>query len=223
MYLLSKMVISFKHGYFKEEGEYTIDIKHPNKKKGQNPNPTFFFGGKNRWKIWSQIDSKKRYHPKPIVSISSPSIRKTARSSSRLSEDIPTFCMQHSFLSWPTQLQKPLEKDRWTLNRCFCFFSPNFDFLMETVIPAKSCFTRKNTDFWRLCTQKSSGIWTKFIRFFLENIFLEKSYRISRPKNRPILWYQKPSTFRFPHFHSFHSDRNSHNQSDWIFSKVLLL
>ena len=35
----------FQHGYFKEEGKYTIDIKHPNKKKGQNPNPTFFLGG----------------------------------------------------------------------------------------------------------------------------------------------------------------------------------
>lgn len=68
-------VFAFKHGYFKEEGKYIhIDIKHPNKKKGQNPNPTFLFAGVDPLNICSQIDPEKKVPPTtPIVSISSPS------------------------------------------------------------------------------------------------------------------------------------------------------
>ena len=146
------------------------------------------------------IDLKKVPLRSPIVASHHPSQQPTAL---RLSKDITTLCMQHSFLSWQTQQscavlfcwkkrldkKKQLEKDRIV----DVFFFPtilngnNFrlnHFLQEkTGLP--KIFPHKNhLEF----EQNSSG-------FFLESIFLQKSFRISRPikspENRPILWYVK--------------------------------
>ena len=204
----------FKRGYFKEEGKYIIDIKHPNKKKGQNPNPTFLFGGggpvEHMLSNWSEKKgTTHNAHRQHQLSI---------RNSSKLFAPL----RRHPHSLHATQLPKLANSvaeavGEGSLNRCFCcfLFFPNFDFLMETVIPPKSFFTRKNRTSEDFSTQKSSRIWTKFIRFLPWKHF--SSEVLQNLQANQVTWKSshfvilKPSTFR-AHF----MQTNSH-QPEWFF------
>ena len=160
----------------------------------------------------------------PIVSISSPSGNSFA--ALRLSKDITTLCMQHSFLSWPTQQscavffveQNSLDKKKSSCWRriveslfLLFFFSSQHIFKWKFVIPPKSFFTRKKQDFRRFVHTKI--IWnlnkihqvSSLKPFFLQNLQAQKSSHFVIQKNPP----------RFGTFHSFHSDWNSH-QPEWL-------